>query len=411
MKGRVENPLSRSISKPLLLFIDLLIIILVLFGYNLIIGSHTSSELEVLTLGLIAFLIIMSGHIASILLVPVAIIEIMLGMIASGFGAKPSEGLLLLSNIGANLLLFMAGSEIDIRLLKRRAYHSVILGSISFLISSIIAIIIYLKFELSVGALLILIAGFSATSVALTYSILKSSGLLSTRQGQLALTSAMIADLIGMLLLSIATASIDPIILFYIVILMGVLAIGPLLPRISGSPFEFEIRLVTMAIIVLGVASEIIGMHSVLTSFILGVVVSETVRNRKILQEKLESMATGFFTPFFFIVSGMKVDPTLMLNSIFMVLVVGLCVALLKMLPSYIYFKHIIGASPWRSTILSASQVPLLTVTIIASEAGIMLDLIDNSLYNTLMGVVIVTSIISTVISSRYSRRHGGKLF
>jgi len=297
--------LTKRIRRSFLLLVDLLIIVVVLLGYNTVIGSHAGSEAEVLTLGLTALLIIISGHVASNLLVPVAIVEIILGMMASGFGAEPGEGLTLLSNIGANLLLFMAGSEIDVRLLKRRVYHSILLGIITFLISSVVAVIIYIRLGLSVGVLLLLIAGFSATSVALTYSILKSSGLLATRQGQLALTSAMIADLIGMFLLSIATASIDPVILFYIVVLMGVIAVGPLLPRISGAPFEFEIRLVTMAIIVLGVASEIIGMHSVLTSFILGVVVSETVRNRKILQEKLESMATGFFTPFFFIVSGM----------------------------------------------------------------------------------------------------------
>jgi len=100
-----------------------------------------------------------------------------------------------------------------------------------------------------------------------------------------------------------------------------------------------------------------------------------------------------------------------MLDSIFVILVVGLGVALLKMLPPYIYFRYMVGVSRWRSIILSASQAPLLTVTIIAGEAGVRLNLIGDSLYNILMGVVIVTGIVSTVVSSRHSRRYGGKLF
>lgn len=405
MSGLVARLLGVELSKRGKLLVDLALIVLALYAYSVLSHHVHGEEKEVLTLALAALLILFSGHIASILVLPVAIIEILLGMAAAGFGAKPSEGLILLSNIGANLLLFMAGAEIDIQLLRRRAGHSIALGTLGFMAPGLLALALSKFYGLSGSSMLIMLAGFSATSVALTYSILKSSGLTSSRHGQLALTAAMVADIIGMVALSLATASIDPTIGLYIFILLSALLLGPLLPRVSGAPFELEIRLISMTIIILGVLSEILGMHSVLTSFILGVVASETVRGKRVFQEKLESLATGFFTPFFFIVSGMSVNPQMLLGSIGVVVGLGLLVVALKMVPAYIYFTRVSGARSRVAMILSSSQVPLLTVTIISGNVGLSLGLINEALYIILMGTVIVTSLAASLISSRYVRR------
>ncbi len=401
---RIESILHRA-SPHAKLAIDLALVLASLIAYSILSHRVHGEEAQFLTLALAAFLILVSSHMATLILLPVAVIEIMLGMAAAGVGAEPGEGLLLLSNIGANLLLFMAGSEIDVKLLRRRARQALLLGALSFLAPSLIAYVIYRVYNLDTGSLLILVAGFSATSVALTYSMLKATGLISTRHGQLALTAAMVADILGMISLSIATASIDPTLVFYILILLAALAIGPLLPRVSGSPFELEIRLVAMTIIILGVMSELLGMHSVLTSFILGVVVSETVRGRRLFQEKLESLATGFFTPFFFIVSGMSVDPLSVAMSFHIILAIGLIVVALKMAPAYGYLSVTSRIHKRTAIIISSTQVPLLTVTIISGEAGLRLGLIDERIYTILMGTVVVTSIVSSYIMVRFSKR------
>ncbi len=405
MLRRIHTLLDTAMTGKRRLIVDLGIALLALGSYKALSNYVHGEEHEVLTLGLAALLILLSGHIASILLLPVAIIEIILGMAAAGFGAKPGEGLVLLSNIGANLLLFMAGAEIDVKLLRRRALHAFLLGFLGFMSPGLLALGLSMVYGLSGAPVLIMLAGFSATSVALTYSILKNSGLTASRHGQLALTAAMVADIIGMIALSLATASIDPTIGLYVLILLSALLLGPLLPRVSGAPFELEVRLITMTIIILGVLSEILGMHSVLTSFILGVVASETVRSSKAFQEKLESLATGFFTPFFFIVSGMSVDPWLLVDNIMVVAGLGLVVAVLKMAPAYLYFTRISGARSRVAIILSSSQVPLLTVTIIAGNVGLNLGLIGKDLYIILMGTVVVTSLLASVVSSRFVRR------
>jgi len=368
--------------------------------------KYLSDEIEDLAvLGIVAYIIIVSSHLGSRFPVPVAVIELMLGMTLAIVGLKATEPLDLLAGIGANMVLFMAGAEIDLKLVRAWAGRVSILGLLSFAGPAIVALAYSKLIGLDTGGTLILIAGFAATSAALAYSILKSTGLLRLRAGQVALTAAMIADIAGIMFLSLATASIDPSLALYIVVIIAVIGLQPLLPRISGAPFEAEIRLVAMAIIILGVLSEAIGVHSVLTSFLLGMVVSETVRSRRELREKLESLATGFFTPFFFVASGMSVNAVLMLRELPIIVVISVLIVLSKFLPSYLYFRQALATRRRSSIIASSSLVPLLTVTIIAGEAGISVGIISEQLYSIMIGIVILTAVSSTIIAAAYMRR------
>jgi Kef-type K+ transport system membrane component KefB len=368
--------------------------------------GYLSGELEDLAvLGIVAYVIIVSSHLGSRLPVPVAVIELVLGMGLAIVGLKSTEPLKILAGIGANMVLFMAGAEIDLKLMRAWAGRVSVLGALSFAGPALVALVYARLIGLETGGTLILVAGFAATSAALAYSILKSTGLLRLRAGQVALTAAMIADIAGIMFLSLATASIDPTLALYVLVILAVIGLQPLLPRISGAPFEAEIRLVAMAIIILGVLSEAIGVHSVLTSFLLGMVVSETVRSRRELREKLESLATGFFTPFFFVASGMSVNAILMLEELPVIAVISLFIVLSKFLPSYLYFRQALATRRRSSIIASSSLVPLLTVTIIAGEAGISVGIIDEQLYSVMIGIVILTAISSTIIAAAYMRR------
>lgn len=306
------------------------------------------------------------------------------------WGVKSTEVLALLAAIGANLLLFMAGSEIDLALLRGILPQAVIVALVSALAPLALTAALHITLGLNLTSSLVIFASLSATSVALTYLLLSSYRLVRSRLGQLALASAMLLDLSGMVMLNIATASISPSLAFYIAILLAALLLYPLLPRLGGAPFEAEIRLITMTVIILGFLSDFVGVHSVLTSFILGVIASETVRTRVQLREKLESLATGFFTPFFFIASGMSIDPGIPLHYVALALAGGVALALARTYTVYIYFRFT-GSSRRSSLIAASSTAMLLTVTIIAASVGLQLGLIDSLMYSMLVWIVVGT--------------------
>ena len=377
-----------------------------LAAYNSFVdGVHDEELVEIGGLALAAYLIALSGPIAKELGVPHSLVELVAGIIAASIGVKSGEALKILASIGANVALFMAGAEVDVRLIRYNLRKVVLLGLITLATPLSLASIISKVKGLSLEAMLALSAGLVATSAAVTYSILAANGYLASRYGQIVLASAMVADIAGMLLLNAATAAIDPMLILYVMIIGAAVLLQPIIPRLSGAPFEAEVRIMLMTVIVLGVLSEFIGVHSVLTSFILGMVVSETVRSRKVLKEKLEGLATGFFTPFFFIVSGMTVDVAAIYSNLGEIIMVGLAITLVRFLAPFTVFKSLLGLSTRKSLVLSASLTPLLTVTVIASSVGLSLGLFTSDVYSWLIGSIVATTVFSSVTSSVFARR------
>ena len=398
-----------KIPRYLLLLVDVVIVIVSLLIYKYLSESYyfkIEDEREIiLLLALVAFFIFLSVNIASLTGLTPGIIELLIGMGLALVGAKPDEALKIMASIGANMLLFMAGSEIEVALLKRSLGRASSLVLVSSIPPVVIGLVLYKYLSLSLEALVVVTASLMATSAALTYSILVSARMTRMRAGQLALVTAMIADVVGMMALSLATASINPLLLLYIPIIIAAIALYPILPRVSGGPFESEIRLVVMALIVLGMLSDLIGVHSILTSFLLGVVVSETVRNRKILKEKLESIATGFFIPFFFIVSGMSISVSSLYTALPLIIVLGLVLFITRLSLAYYYIRTVFGLHPRTSIIIAASTTPLLTVTIIGAEIGLTLGLISDIIYAMLLGVVVIVGVMSSATVSYITRR------
>lgn len=380
-----------------------------LLGFRLALDwahGHGEAE-ELIVLSAVAYMIVVSGQLAHILGLPAAIVEILAGIglaTAAGGPVGESKALEILAGIGAFLVLFMAGTEVDVSLIRKRFRSALELALLSLAGSALVGFLVARSSGLGEHGVILVIAGLSATSAALTYAILATAGLLRGRRGQVALAAAMITDVVGMLLLNVATSEANPLILLYGVIIIAAILIQPLLPRLAERPFESELRLIIMAVIVLGSLSELIGVHGVLTTFILGVVVSEIVQSRRVLREKLEGLATGFLTPFFFVASGMSVDPGTLAALAPIVVVSGLGAFAAKFFPALIYAR----LRGWgrRAPVYAASISPLLTVTIIAAQVGLSSGIITEEVYAILTGSVVATSLAASLVALAYLGRH-----
>lgn len=105
--------------------------------------------------------------------ISVAIIEIMLGTCAGFFGVKSPEWMLYLASFGGILLTFLAGTEIDTRLMKEKFKESFLIGTASFLFPFISAFLYtYYVTHWTFAAALVAGAALSTTSLAVVYSVL-----------------------------------------------------------------------------------------------------------------------------------------------------------------------------------------------------------------------------------------------
>jgi Kef-type K+ transport system membrane component KefB len=122
----------------------------------------------------------------------VAIIEIVLGVIAGNLGLRPEDWMLYLAGFGGIILTFLAGAEIDTKLMKERFRESLLIGTASFLTPFLAAsLFTYYAVGWSLSASLITGITLSETSIAVVYSVLVETNLLRTRTGKMIMAATL----------------------------------------------------------------------------------------------------------------------------------------------------------------------------------------------------------------------------
>jgi len=81
---------------------------------------------------IVGALVFLSSLVSLKLGLSVAIIEILLGSIAGNAGLRPESWMTYIAGFGGIVLTFLAGTEIDTRLMKEKSKESFLIGLASF---------------------------------------------------------------------------------------------------------------------------------------------------------------------------------------------------------------------------------------------------------------------------------------
>lgn len=71
--------------------------------------------------------------------------------------------------------------------------------------------------------------------------------------------------------------------------------------------FEAELQFIFIVLIAVAVYFELLGMHSIIAGFLVGLTLSDSVKHR-IVASKLQAISYGLFIPIFFLVTGAETD-------------------------------------------------------------------------------------------------------
>lgn len=230
-----------------------------------------------------------------------------------------------MSEIGVLLLMFLAGLETNFDDIRRSAMAAtlVAVGGVVLPLVAGWGVAAAWGYETStaifMGVLLV------ATSVSISAQTLRELGQLHTKPGVTVLAAAVIDDVLGIIVLSVALGALggtagaggghggDPVGLLLIKI-VAFFAVGGLvgwkvLPPIVRwvSRLQSSVALLSVAFaIVLGfaVAAETAGMAGIIGSYLAGLMLSLT-EFRERLTHEMEQTAFSFFVPFFFVSVGL----------------------------------------------------------------------------------------------------------
>lgn len=311
-----------------------------------------------LILLILAFCIFISPYFSKITKIPIAPIEIIMGIIFATFGLLPqNEVFEVVAKVGFFYLMFLAGLQIDLRrflrlaLLKLTVIYLIILYLIAFLVGYFLnqmLLAIILIPLMSVGILSTLFKEYGNNELWLNIAMLTGS----------------LGEILSIFMLTVANEyvkfgnsvelylHINFLILFIafcIILFKGIEVLFWWYPKLKIflMPYfdkdEKDIRLSMSLFLVTIALMSFLGIEIAFGAFIAGIFLATFFKHKQDLNSKLGSFGFGFLIPIFFVYVG----STLNLNSLTNLKILQYTLLLIvvmtsiKVLSSFIFITHL----------------------------------------------------------------------
>jgi Kef-type K+ transport system membrane component KefB len=164
---------------------------------------------------------------------------------------------------------------------------------------------------------------------------------------------------------------------------------------------------ITLAIC-LGLAflSTRFGLAAIIGAFLAGMIASET-RKREELEHQMQPLL-AFLTPFFFVITGAKIDLGVFASgeALVMLLVVTVIAVLSKIVGGFV---GALSLGTRGATIVGVGMVPRGEVGIVIASLGLASGVFSDEIYAVIVAMSLLTSIVTPPVLARMLRRDAEK--
>jgi len=356
------------------------------------------------------------------------------GLLLAGVALGPS-GLHTLPNaapvaeffaeIGVLLLMFFAGLEIDLSQFRRTGVRSLAFGGLTFSIPLVVGAAVSLLAGYGWLAA-VLIGSLMASHTLLGFPIVQRMKLVTDEAVAVTIGGTVFTDLASLVVLAVClpihssgfSASafavlIGELVVYVLLILGGLRAVGPWLMRRFGESKESQVTLVLLIVALAGFGAEAIHLEAIIGAFLAGLAINQSLSHSE-TKEELEFLGNTLFLPMFFVSIGFLIDvgvflQTLWTNTGLVVGIVGGLIAA-KFVAARLT-QRLFGYSRSQGNLIWSLSLPqvaaTLAATIVAYEsknaAGV--RLIDEPVINTVLVMVVVTSILGPILTEYFGRQ------
>ena len=325
------------------------------------------------------------------------------------------ESIALLAELGLLMLMFLAGFEVDFERIERQGLGQLLTGL------GLFGLVLGAGW---LGTGLLDLGGqdrwfttllISAASVGIVIPALRATRRATTRLGQTALLSALVAEflsLIGIVVLGVWVTEGFGWGLLKVPALFLIMVLGLVVVRraafwyperferlfSSDDPDELGIRASLALLFVFVGVSVTLGVEGILGAFLAGALFAYIFRNTGTLEERLGGFAYGFFIPIFFINVGIRfparqlAEPEV-LGTAFGLIAVAIVI---KLVPSLVLMAR--SFSFRESIAIGVLLAGQLSVIIALAELGEQLDLLSSDLAAGAVLLVAITAVFSPVV-------------
>lgn len=351
-----------------------------------------------------------------------------LGFLLSGIVIGPSlfnvvhesEPIQVMAQIGVIFLMFMAGLETDIEKFKTAGVSSFIIAVGGIVVPFLLGAGATYMFTGNMTESIFVGVILTATSVAITVQTLSELGKLNTRASVNIIGAAIIDDILGIIILSVAIMLVAPgasdaagaagifLIVGKIIIFLALSGIAiKFLPKFIEKAMEKgdkKRKTETLVLITAGLTiifsifvEEALGIAAITGAYVAGLVIALTKYNHTV-EEKFSSVSTYLVSPIFFSSIGLTIDlKTLGADVILPIIVISLAAVAGKMIGCAGSAK-LYGLPNRESIQIGTGMISRGEVAIITASLGLSKGIITETMYPTLLVVIIVTTIVTPLL-------------
>ena len=357
-------------------------------------------SLVIVTVAMFATPMILSRFKVSV--VPTSVAEVIVGIILGQSClhlVKMNSVLSYLSTLGVIFLMFLSGMEIDFSLFKKNSKKRMTplelkkanaqpqtsplkTAILAYGLSVVTAVILAILFKVSGLFTNFMLATilFATVSLGVVISLLKENELLSKPFGQAILLFAVLGEVVPLLTLTVYSSLYsgkgETLWLISLIFIVAALFFRhfrkffTFFDTINKSTTQLDMRLAFLIIITLVVLAEEVGAENILGAFVAGIVV-KLLQPEEETQRKLDSIGYGIFIPYFFIITGVKLNiPSLLASPKTLILIPLFFIAfIVAKLPAYFGYRTRFSKGNSRAAaILSTTTITLVLATLTVAE-------------------------------------------
>lgn len=357
-------------------------------------------SLIIVTLALFATPMVLSRFKNSI--IPNSVAEVLVGILLGQSClniVKMNTVLNHLSTLGVIFLMFLSGMEIDFSLFKKNSKKQMTplelkqanakpktsplkTAVIAYLLCCVTALFLAFCFKITglFSNFMLATILFATVALGVVISLLKENELLSRPFGQTLLLFAVLGEVTPLLALtvysSIYSGKGETLWLISFIFIVAALFLRhfhqffTFYVQINKATTQLDMRLAFFIIITLVVIAESVGAENILGAFVAGIVV-KLLQPEKETQHKLDSVGYGIFIPYFFILTGVKLNiPSLLASPKTLILIPLFFLAfIIAKLPTYFGFKtSFTKQNSQAATMLSTTTITLVLATLTVAQ-------------------------------------------
>ncbi len=359
---------------------------------------------------------VLSTILANRLKISIALMEIIIGAIIGYIAFKfnytnklalNADWLKFSTGIGAIMLTFLAGAELNPDVMKSKLKEVLIVGLLGFLAPFIIcSLIAYFLIGWNLRASLLTGIALSTTSMAVVYSVMLEYGFNKTEYGKGILGACFVNDLGTVIGLGLIFAPFTYKTLIFLGVITILIFILPTITNFLIKHFAYKTaairtKWILFVLLSMGTLALWSGSEPVLPAYIIGMLLAKTIEKDTFFIRRLRTFTVGFLTPLYFLRAGALVSiPSLIAAPVIFILLFGgkVFAKIFGLYPAINNFRNN-KKEKWYYTLLISTG---LTFGTISALFGLSNNIISQAQYSYIVGVVIASAVIPTLIANKF---------